>query len=93
MGALTLPSGGSVYLALAIIYSIERIEPYFTLLAPAWQAAEAGRFVLFCSEIAIAETLVGPMRDGDRGLEKACRDVFAAREVQILPATGSYIQR
>lgn len=88
MGTLTLPSGGSVYLdTSAIIYSIEWIEPYLTLLAPAWQAAEAGMFFLVCSEIAIAETLVGPMRDGDRGLEKACRDVFAAPEVQILPAT------
>lgn len=72
MGALTMPSGGSVYLdTSAIIYSIERVEPNLTLLAPAWQAAEAGRLVLVCSEIAIAETLVGPMRDGERELEKA----------------------
>lgn len=85
---MTLPSGGSVYLdTSAIIYSIERIEPYLSLLAPAWQAAEAGRFVLVCSELAIAETLVGPMREGDRALETACRDVFAAPEMQIVQAT------
>lgn len=88
MGTLRLPSDGSVYLdTSAIIYSIERIEPYLSLLAPAWQEAEAGRFVLICSELAIAETLVGPMRAGDRALETACRDVFAAPEMQIVPAT------
>ena len=35
MGTLTLPSSGHIYLdTSAIIYSVERIEPYFTLLAP-----------------------------------------------------------
>lgn len=56
MGALTLPSDGSVYLDTSTtVYSVERIEPYLTLLAPAFQAAEAGRLALVCSEIAIAE--------------------------------------
>lgn len=63
MGTLTLPTQGSVYLdTSAIIYSVERNEPYLTLLAPAWQRAEAGQFVLVCSELAIVEALVRPMR-------------------------------
>jgi hypothetical protein len=38
VGSLTLP-GGAVYVdANAVIYSIERIEPYHTLLLPLWQA-------------------------------------------------------
>ncbi len=41
MGPLTLPTGGSVYVdANVLIYSIERIEPYRALLAPAWQEPE-----------------------------------------------------
>ncbi len=61
MGALTLPSGGSVYIdANAIIYSIERIEPYRELLAPMWQEARAGRFTLASSELVALETLVKP---------------------------------
>ena len=45
MGPMTLPTGGSVYIdANAIIYSVERIEPYRELLAPMWQEARAGRF-------------------------------------------------
>ena len=88
MEPLTLPSSGSVYLdASAIIYSVERNEPYLTLLAPAWQQAEAGQLVVVCSELVIAETLVRPIRERDLDLEATFRDVFAAPEVQVVPAT------
>ena len=88
MGPLTLPARGPIYLdSSAIIYSVERNEPYLTLLAPAWQQAEAGQFVLVCSELAIAETLVRPIRDGNQELEVAFRSVFAASEVQVEPVT------
>lgn len=66
---------------------MERNEPYLTLLAPAWQQAEAGQFVLVCSELAIAETLVRPIRDGNRELEVAFRSVFGASKVQVEPVT------
>ena len=66
---------------------MERHEPYLTLLAPAWQQAEAGQLVVVCSELAIAETLVRPIREGDPDLEAAFRNVFAAPEVQVVPAT------
>ena len=40
MGQLTLPASGSVYIdADAVIYSVEKIEPYWTLLQPMWSAA------------------------------------------------------
>ncbi len=88
MGTLTLPPRGSIYLdTSAIIYSVERNEPYLTLLAPAWQQAEAGQIVVVCSELAIAETLVRPIREGNLGLETAFRSVFAAPEVQVVPVT------
>ena len=49
MGPLMLPAGGPVYIdANAIIYSVERVEPYGRLLAPMWQA-RAGRFTLASS--------------------------------------------
>jgi len=85
---LTLPSSGSIYLdTSAIIYSVERNEPYLTLLAPAWQQAEARQLVVVCSELVIAETLVRPIRERALDLEAAFRDVFAAPEVQVVPAT------
>ena len=88
MGPLTLPSHGAIYLdTSAIIYSVERNEPYFTLLAPAWQQAEAGQFIVVCSELVMAETLVRPIREGDADLEAAFWAVFAAPEVSLIPAT------
>ena len=47
MGPLILPPGGPIYVdANAIIYSVERIEPYRSLLMPMWEEAKVGRFTL-----------------------------------------------
>ena len=66
---------------------MERHEPYLTLLAPAWQQAEAGQLLVVCSELAVAETLVRPIRERDLDVEAAFRNVFAAPEVEVVPAT------
>ena len=88
MGPMRLPSHGAIYLdTSAVIYSVERNEPYLTLLAPAWRQAEAGQFVVVCSELVISETLVRPLREANADLEAAFRAVFAAPEVQLIPAT------
>ena len=40
MGPLVLPSTGLVYLdTSSLIYSVERVEPYRTLLEPMWQGS------------------------------------------------------
>ena len=88
MGPLILPTGGSVYIdANAIIYSVERIEPYRELLAPMWQEAGAGRFALASSELVVLETLVKPLREGNARLEMLFRSIFAAVEMDLIPAT------
>ena len=70
MGPLILPTGGSVYIdANAIIYSVERVEPYRSLLAPMWEEARTGRFTLASSELVALETLIKPLRDGNAHLE------------------------
>ena len=54
MEPLTLPTGGAVYIdANAIIYSVERVELYRSLLAPMWEEAKAGRFTLASSELIV----------------------------------------
>lgn len=88
MGPLTLPTAGSVYIdANAIIYSVERIEPYRGLLVPMWQEAGAGRFTLASSELVVLETLIKPLRDSNARLEMLFRSVFAATEMELIPAT------
>ncbi len=88
MGPLMLPAGGTVYVdANTMIYSVERIEPYRGLLAPMWQEARAGRFTLASSELVVLETLVKPLREGNVGLEMLFRSMFAAAEMELIPAT------
>lgn len=90
MGALTLPTAGPIYLDTSgFIYSAERIEPYRTLLEPMWQQAQAGKFVIVSSELALLETLVKPLREGDTTLEQLFRSLLHAREVRLIPVTRS----
>jgi len=90
MGSLTLPTSGPVYLdANGFIYSVERIEPYRTLLEPMWLSAQAGQFEIISSELIILETLVKPLREGDVILENLFRALLHAQEVQLIPATAA----
>jgi predicted nucleic acid-binding protein len=90
MGSLTLPLSGPVYLdANGFIYSVERIEPYRTLLEPMWLLARAGQFEIVSSELVLLETLVKPLREGDAILKNLFRALLSAREVRLIPATAS----
>ena len=88
MGPLILPTSGPVYIdANAIIYSVERIEPYHELLAPMWEEARAGRFTLASSELVLLETLIRPLREGNARLETLFRSILDAAEMDLIPAT------
>ena len=88
MGPLILPTGGPVYVdANAIIYSVERVEPYHSLLAPMWEEARTGRITLASSELVALETLIRPLRDGNARLEMLFRSILAAAEMDLIPAS------
>ena len=88
MGALTLPPNGPIYLdASGFIYSVERIEPYRSLLEPVWRQAQAGQFAIVSSDLVVLETLVRPLREGNTVVEKLFRSLFDANEVRLIPAT------
>lgn len=88
MGALILPASGDVYVdANAVIYAVEKIEPYHSLLEPLWQAAQAGHLQIVTSELTWLETLTRPLRDGNSTLEALFRGFLTAREVRLIPAT------
>ena len=90
MGPLAFPSTGPVYFdASAFIYSVERIEPYRTLLEPVWQQAQAGQFTVVSSELVVLETLVKPLREGDAVVESLFRSLFEADEVRLIIASRS----
>jgi len=88
VGTLSLPASGSVYVdANAVIYAVEKIEPYSSLLTPLWLAAQAGRLQILTGEITWLETLVKPLREGNAPLEALFRAFLTTREVRLIPAT------
>ena len=88
MGSIALPSDGAVYLdSSALIYGLERHDPYFGLLAPAWQQAARGELVLVSSELALAEVLVRPIREQSEVLIRRYHDLFGASDVRLVPAS------
>jgi predicted nucleic acid-binding protein len=95
MGALTLPTSGAVYLDTdAIIYSVEKIAPYWAILEPLWSAAQSGLFVVIASELTLMEPLVRPIQIGDAALEKTFRMLLTAtREVQLMPVSRSILEQ
>ena len=73
-----------------LIYSVERVEPYRTLLAPLWERAQAGDYEIVSSESILIEALVRPLRERNTALVRLLRDMFDAEEVRLIPATRSH---
>ena len=95
MGVIDLPSHGSIYLdAAPLIYSVERIEPYWSLMQPVWDGAAAGRFALVSSELSLLEVLVGPRKSGNVALETLYRQLLlGTRELQLVPISQAILDR
>jgi predicted nucleic acid-binding protein len=94
MGSITLPQSGHVYLDTSpIIYSVEKIDPYRSLLQPLWVAAQNGQFTLVGSELLLLETLIKPVQQKDTVLEKSFRQLLASREFQLLPITSQVLEQ
>ena len=88
MGSLDLPLAGLVYIdANCLIYSVERVEPYRTLLEPMWQQAQDGNLTIVSSPLLVVEALVKPLRDGNTEIEMQYRELFDANEVRLLEAS------
>ena len=93
MGPLVLPPDGLIYLdASCLIYSVERVEPYRTLLEPMWEQAQNGNLTVVSSPILVAETLVKPLQDGNSEIESQYRELFGANAVRLLEASYSVFE-
>jgi predicted nucleic acid-binding protein len=94
VGALILPAAGLVYLdANPLIYTIEKHPVYGPLLVPLWQAAQAQTIQVVSSELALMETLVGPLKRGDAILEKAYEQALLGTDVHLLPITQMVLRQ
>ena len=88
MGPLALPIAGLIYLdASSLIYSVERVEPYRTLLEPMWQQAQDGNLTIVSSPVLVVEALVKPLQVGNAEIEIQYRELFASNAVRLLEAS------
>ena len=86
MGALSLPASGLVYLdANPIIYTVEKHPVYGPLLQPLWRAGQAKTIEVVTSELALMETLVGPLKSGNTPLERDNENVLVQRDLEEWP--------
>ena len=94
MGSLTLPDGGLVYLdANSLIYTVERVEPYRSLLAPMWQAAQGGDLTVASGRLIVVESMVKPLREGNREIEAQYRELFEASVFRVLDMPLAVFER
>jgi len=94
VGSLTLPATGLVYLdANPIIYTVEKHPVYGPLLVPLWQAAHAQAIEVVSSELALMETLVGPLKRGDTALEKTYEQALFGTDMRLLPITQMVLRK
>lgn len=88
MGPLILPLAGLVYIdASVLIYSVERVEPYRTLVEPMWLELQLGNLIIVSSPLLVLEALVKPIRDGNTEIESQYREIFASNAVRLLEAS------
>lgn len=88
MGSLILPPSGPVYVDTnTVIYAVEKVEPYCSLLMPLWEAARASQLMIATSELTWLETPTKPLRDQNFALEALFRAFLTAREVSLIAAT------
>jgi hypothetical protein len=88
MGSLTLPSSGLVYVdTMTVIYTVERLPTYWLLLQPLWLAAQTGNIGVVTSELTLMESLVGPLKNGNKPLEAAFELMLLGADRRLLPIT------
>jgi len=94
VGELVWPPNGIVYLDTnSFIYSVERIDPYRTILDILWQSVSAEQVKVVTSELTLLEVLVKPLRVGNTLLASIYRAVLqTAPDVQMLPITQPVLE-
>jgi predicted nucleic acid-binding protein len=93
LGALSLPASGLVYLdANPIIYTVEKHPLYGPLLQPLWRAVQAKTIEVVSSELALLETLVGPLKSGNTTLERDYEQALLGTDMRLLPITQAILR-
>jgi predicted nucleic acid-binding protein len=94
VGSLAVSPNSTIYLdANALIYSVEKKEPYAALLRPVWQASAQGVVRLVSSELLIVEILTGPLKQQNVPLVQAYEQLFAVGELELKQVSAPVLRR
>ena len=94
MGAVSLPTSGSVYIdANTFIYSVEEIAPYWRLLEPLWVAAKKNALRLLSSELLVLEALTGPKKKNRPDLFERYERVLGSGDVRLVPVSIQVLRK
>jgi predicted nucleic acid-binding protein len=89
VGTIAVAAGAVVYVdANALIYAVEKVEPFASLLRPVWEAGRSKSARLIGSELLIIETLTGPLKRGDLALADAFDRILHASDLELLPISS-----
>jgi predicted nucleic acid-binding protein len=93
VGTLTLPASGVVYVdTQIIIYSVEKHPDYWLLLRPLWAASRAGSIDIVSSELALLETLVGPLKNTDTFLATTYEQLLTSTDMRLIPISTTILK-
>lgn len=88
MGSLILPPSGLVYADTSpLIYTVEKHADFYPLLQPLWMAVKNGQIEVVSSELALLETLVGPIKHNDAALSAMYEQVLAGSDIRLISIT------
>jgi len=90
---MTLPPSGMVYLdANSIIYSVEKHPIYWAIIQPIWLAAKSNSIEVVSSDLALMETLVGPLKSGNKTLATAYEQLFQQAQTRLVSITHAILR-
>jgi predicted nucleic acid-binding protein len=91
---LVLPTSSRIYIDTVVaIYSVEWNPNYYSLLEPLWLKFQAGELEIISSELILMETLVLPLRNGDRFLVNAYEQLLLSEAMQLIPISQSILRQ
>jgi predicted nucleic acid-binding protein len=90
---MKIPSSGKIWLdANALIYSVEQVSPYWSILRQTWDAEAKGELELHGSELLLLEAFVLPLKDVNRSLIERYEQVLATG-VRLAAISKSILRR
>jgi len=94
LGSLILPPSGTIYIDTSIlIYTVEKIPDYYTLLIPLWKASSTKEIDIITSELTLMETLVGPLKKGNVKLADTYEEILLNTEIRLFPISISILKK